>query len=72
MDMHGGGGNDCDKQTRVRAHRLVGRCHRAADIVPQCPYEAWWELAITPVSSCSCPYMPAQLWEERATRAWQQ
>eukprot|EP00975_Prorocentrum_lima_P055599 11658406-Prorocentrum_lima.AAC.1 len=40
--------------------------------VLECPYEAWWELAITPVFSCSCPYMAAEMWEERATSAWQQ
>eukprot|EP00975_Prorocentrum_lima_P043123 9055284-Prorocentrum_lima.AAC.1 len=40
--------------------------------VLECPYEAYWELPITPEFSCSCPFMAAEVWEERATSAWQQ
>eukprot|EP00975_Prorocentrum_lima_P014783 3134472-Prorocentrum_lima.AAC.1 len=40
--------------------------------VLECPYEAHWELHITPEFDCSCPFMAPAVWEERATHAWQQ
>eukprot|EP00975_Prorocentrum_lima_P042935 9016073-Prorocentrum_lima.AAC.1 len=35
--------------------------------VLECPYEAFWELAITPTFQCTCPILPAEEWQQLAT-----